>query len=356
MCCTRSNVSASRSMYSSSTPSVYGSLLPNAWSSTLPPGRKARALARDRRRIDLLARLYIHTGVLLLGKQRVSLDLDHPAWIEEARRRRAWCSRGGRRANISPWARPTSSQSAASRRKVRVRTTCSGRGARLGEGGDDDLEAAPRLAVRVCRRGAAVRHHGAGAGDEDVAAVAHRAREPDRRLEGRAGGDEAAIHTSSIARRWMKHFEQIDGWPAPFAAAGVLRDGDVVATRGPRDEVVRWASVTKLVTTLAALVAAEEGVIDLDEAAGPEGVDGPTSAGTCVGPAVRAGRADGTAGPAAGLLERRLRDARRARRGARGDAVCRLSRVRACLQPLGMRTPSCVAPRRPTCTARSTTC
>jgi CubicO group peptidase (beta-lactamase class C family) len=35
--------------------------------------------------------------------------------------------------------------------------------------------------------------------------------------------------------------------------------------------VVRWASVTKLVTTLAALVAAEEGVIDLDEAAGPEG-------------------------------------------------------------------------------------
>jgi CubicO group peptidase (beta-lactamase class C family) len=51
----------------------------------------------------------------------------------------------------------------------------------------------------------------------------------------------------------------------------VLRDGDVVATRGARDEVVRWASVTKLVTTLAALVAAEEGVIDLDEAAGPEG-------------------------------------------------------------------------------------
>jgi CubicO group peptidase (beta-lactamase class C family) len=35
--------------------------------------------------------------------------------------------------------------------------------------------------------------------------------------------------------------------------------------------VVRWASVTKLVTTFAALVAAEEGVIDLDEAAGPEG-------------------------------------------------------------------------------------
>ena len=64
---------------------------------------------------------------------------------------------------------------------------------------------------------------------------------------------------------------QIEGWPASFAAAGVVRDGEVVATDGARDEVVRWASVTKLVTTLAALVAAEEGVIDLDEPAGPDG-------------------------------------------------------------------------------------
>ena len=66
-------------------------------------------------------------------------------------------------------------------------------------------------------------------------------------------------------------FRQIDGWPAPFAAAGVVRGGEFVATHGARDEVLRWASVTKLVTTLAALVAAEEGVIDLDEPAGPEG-------------------------------------------------------------------------------------
>jgi CubicO group peptidase (beta-lactamase class C family) len=64
---------------------------------------------------------------------------------------------------------------------------------------------------------------------------------------------------------------QIDDWPAPFAAAGVLRRGEAVATRGAHDEVLRWASVTKLVTALAALVAAEEGVIDLDEPAGPEG-------------------------------------------------------------------------------------
>jgi CubicO group peptidase (beta-lactamase class C family) len=64
---------------------------------------------------------------------------------------------------------------------------------------------------------------------------------------------------------------QIDGWPAEFAAAGVLRDGETLATHGGRAELLRWASVTKLVTALAALVAAEEGVIDLDEAAGPEG-------------------------------------------------------------------------------------
>src|SRR5438874_1804932 len=69
----------------------------------------------------------------------------------------------------------------------------------------------------------------------------------------------------------MKALQRIDEWPASAAAAGVVRDADVVAVGGPRDRVFRWASVTKLVTALAALVAAEEGVIDLDEPAGPQG-------------------------------------------------------------------------------------
>ena len=69
----------------------------------------------------------------------------------------------------------------------------------------------------------------------------------------------------------MEALEQIDGWAAPTAAAGVLRDGEVVGLRGPPEKPLRWASVTKLVTALAALIAAEEGVIDLDEPAGPEG-------------------------------------------------------------------------------------
>jgi CubicO group peptidase (beta-lactamase class C family) len=63
----------------------------------------------------------------------------------------------------------------------------------------------------------------------------------------------------------------MDDWHTPTAAAGVVRNGDVVVTRGPRNQMLRWASVTKLVTALAALVAAEEGVIDLDEPAGPPG-------------------------------------------------------------------------------------
>jgi CubicO group peptidase (beta-lactamase class C family) len=63
----------------------------------------------------------------------------------------------------------------------------------------------------------------------------------------------------------------IDDWPATTKAAGVLRAGELAAAHGPRDHVFRWASVTKLATALAALIAAEEGVIDLDEPAGPEG-------------------------------------------------------------------------------------
>jgi len=69
----------------------------------------------------------------------------------------------------------------------------------------------------------------------------------------------------------VEALRQIDGWPARTKAAFALRGGDVRGALGPREHVFRWASVTKLVTALAALIAAEEGVIDLDEPAGPEG-------------------------------------------------------------------------------------
>jgi CubicO group peptidase (beta-lactamase class C family) len=64
---------------------------------------------------------------------------------------------------------------------------------------------------------------------------------------------------------------QIDGWPAPHAVAGVATAGRVLGAHGDRERVFRWASVTKVVVAVAALIAAEEGTIDLDEAAGPPG-------------------------------------------------------------------------------------
>ena len=64
---------------------------------------------------------------------------------------------------------------------------------------------------------------------------------------------------------------QIDEWDVPFAAAGVTRAEATIAVRGDVSRVVRLASVSKPVTALAVLVAAEEGVVDLDEPAGPPG-------------------------------------------------------------------------------------
>jgi CubicO group peptidase (beta-lactamase class C family) len=69
----------------------------------------------------------------------------------------------------------------------------------------------------------------------------------------------------------VKALEQVDGWPAENVAVGVVRRDGVVATRGDADREFRWASVTKPVTALTVLVAAEEGTIDLDEPAGPPG-------------------------------------------------------------------------------------
>jgi CubicO group peptidase (beta-lactamase class C family) len=62
-----------------------------------------------------------------------------------------------------------------------------------------------------------------------------------------------------------------DSWPAENVAVAALTTERELGRRGDSSRVFRWASVTKLVTALAALVAAEEGTIDLDEQAGPPG-------------------------------------------------------------------------------------
>ena len=69
----------------------------------------------------------------------------------------------------------------------------------------------------------------------------------------------------------MEALHQIDDWDVPFATAGVTRAEATVATRGDTSHRVRLASVSKPVSALVALVAAEEGVLDLDEPAGPPG-------------------------------------------------------------------------------------
>jgi CubicO group peptidase (beta-lactamase class C family) len=69
----------------------------------------------------------------------------------------------------------------------------------------------------------------------------------------------------------VRALRQIDGWPVPFAVAGVLTSSGRIETYGDTSRVLRLASVSKPVAALAVLVAAEEGVVDLDEPAGPPG-------------------------------------------------------------------------------------
>jgi CubicO group peptidase (beta-lactamase class C family) len=62
---------------------------------------------------------------------------------------------------------------------------------------------------------------------------------------------------------------QVDAWGSPHAAAGVA--GAAEASHGDVERVFEWASVTKPASAVAVLVAAEEGLVDLDEPAGPPG-------------------------------------------------------------------------------------
>ena len=69
----------------------------------------------------------------------------------------------------------------------------------------------------------------------------------------------------------MEALRQVDDWPAAHAAVAVVGRGGVLDSRGELDLEFRWASVTKLLTATAALVALEEGIVDLDDPAGPPG-------------------------------------------------------------------------------------
>jgi CubicO group peptidase (beta-lactamase class C family) len=64
---------------------------------------------------------------------------------------------------------------------------------------------------------------------------------------------------------------QVREWPVERVAAGVVRTGGARAAEGDETGRFPWASVTKTATALAVLVAAEEGILELDDPAGPEG-------------------------------------------------------------------------------------
>jgi CubicO group peptidase (beta-lactamase class C family) len=67
----------------------------------------------------------------------------------------------------------------------------------------------------------------------------------------------------------LEAFRQVESWGCDHIAVGVT--GRVEATYGDPGRRFGWASVTKLATAVAVLVAAEEGLVDLDEPAGPPG-------------------------------------------------------------------------------------
>lgn len=64
---------------------------------------------------------------------------------------------------------------------------------------------------------------------------------------------------------------QVDDWPAGEAVAGVTSADEVLETAGDVGRVMPWASVTKLLTAEVALMAVDTGLVDLDDAAGPDG-------------------------------------------------------------------------------------
>lgn len=63
----------------------------------------------------------------------------------------------------------------------------------------------------------------------------------------------------------------IADWPVPAAAAAVVGETGMLASRGDTAKVFRLASVTKPLVARAVQIAVEEGVVDLDTPAGPPG-------------------------------------------------------------------------------------
>lgn len=69
----------------------------------------------------------------------------------------------------------------------------------------------------------------------------------------------------------MDSLRLIDSWPAPHPAVAVVGLSGVIARRGDLSYSGPWASVTKLFTTYAVLMATQDEEFDIDEPALPNG-------------------------------------------------------------------------------------
>jgi CubicO group peptidase (beta-lactamase class C family) len=69
----------------------------------------------------------------------------------------------------------------------------------------------------------------------------------------------------------QRALEQVRSWPVPTAAAAVVSRTGVVASAGPLGRPFAWASLTKLLTALAAMDTVGRGLLGLDDPAGPPG-------------------------------------------------------------------------------------
>jgi CubicO group peptidase (beta-lactamase class C family) len=69
----------------------------------------------------------------------------------------------------------------------------------------------------------------------------------------------------------LEALSQIDRWPVPHVGVVVVGPDGPLAQRGDIERSFRLASVTKLFVAYACLIAHQEGVLDFDAPAGPEG-------------------------------------------------------------------------------------
>lgn len=69
----------------------------------------------------------------------------------------------------------------------------------------------------------------------------------------------------------MTALELTSGWEVPNVAAAVLRAGEVVSAAGDQRRRFRLASISKPIAAWAALIAVEEGIVELDSPVGQPG-------------------------------------------------------------------------------------